>query len=305
MFERGVAARDDKVLHVADPDGDLVVARPRRRILLAPDNVRPLARAKAELRRLNFDRACTALVMAGTWQVLHALRETTVLKFGAHRVIGTCLSREVFGRVVSATAWDILALLVLQFDAHVEPIPVVEGLRLYIVVTGCWHVLSLSVIKHSALFVSESELRCVCLDSSSIWVVLYLSCDVLSLTISFRRSETVIWRSFQSLTLEVIVSWSRHQRIVLLLRLVIVQRRHTNGRSGPNRIPLVIRPWGWRLMFTTGHFRSLLAAEAILWGRALCITDRVVVAGSRHALVLFGIREVDPVSCAHRIGRSA
>ena len=105
-----------------------------------------------------------------------------------------------------------------------EPVLVVEGLRLYIVVTGSWHVLGLSVIKHSALFVSESELWCVCFDSSSIRVVLYLSCDVLSLTISFRGSETVIWRSFQSLTLKFIVSWPRHQRIIFLLRLVMVQR---------------------------------------------------------------------------------
>ena len=55
MPEFVVMARDLKVLQVADPHRNLVIARPWRGILLPSHDVRSLARAKAKLRRLNFD----------------------------------------------------------------------------------------------------------------------------------------------------------------------------------------------------------------------------------------------------------
>lgn len=311
MLACGVAAWQCEVLHVADPDWNLVVTRSWCRVFFPAHDVGALARAEAELGSLGFERICAAVVLARSRYHLMTLRHGPAGEFEAHGIAGAGAFREVVAWVVRATAWDVHRLFVFQLDAHVEAVLVLEGLRPDMVVAGRRDVLALPIIEHPAFLASKGELGRGGLHCRGFRVVLDLSVHILraeSLVSALGRSETVVWCSFPSLAVELVITRARHQFIVLLLGVVIVQRRHAHRRAAvrANRVPLVVCTWRRRLeLASSADLGPGLAAEAVARPRSLQITPGLIVARARHVFSGFSVGEVDSVASAHGVGGRA
>ena len=166
-----------EVGNVADLAWERIVSGPWGLHLFSTRDIWALARAKAELRSLGLECVIVTFVSAGARCEVLALGHGA-LKLDTHRVVGASRFRNFVSWVVCATAWDFQSLLVSESDTHVETALTLEGLRLHVVIAGCWHRLAVLVVEHLALLATETEVGRRGFNGAGLRIVLDLSVNV-------------------------------------------------------------------------------------------------------------------------------